>query len=240
MSVPRFFFVDEDVEGDRLYLKGEEAHHAVRVARVRVGERIEAINGRGRCLKGRVVEIKKGYVAAALEEERFEEEPGVKICLGFGLLKGDKNEQVIQKGTELGVWKFLVFEGKRSVARLKDEGRRLERFRRVAIEACKQSGRAWVPEIEIVGFEGIVERRGEGLGLILSHRAKAELKKVLKEKVGFDKVLAIVGPEGGFEDEEIEYAQGRGFIPVSIGEKILRAETAAIAICAILAYELVA
>ena len=164
-------------------------------------------------------------------------ESDLNLTLAVALLKGEKFDLVVQKATELGAKKIIPLQTKRDDVRLRDEKeteKKLERWRRIALEAAKQSGRAALPKIEkVFEFENFVSRLNDGEARILfAERGGKSLADVNENSP--KSVLAIVGAEGGWEDSEIELARENNFQIVTLGGRILRAETAAITVTALM------
>lgn len=238
----RFFVPEEGIEGDRVVLTGGDARHAVRVLRVGPGDRLRVVLPDGSEAQVVVEWASPTRLAGRIvERRRPEREPRLRIRLAQALLKGDKFDWVVQKGTEVGVAAFLPFRSARSVARLDgDRARaRVDRWRRIAREAAEQCGRLVVPEVAEVGDLQQVAaqvRAGcpallaweaeEGLGL---YDALVELAGELRQGGREAELLLIVGPEGGFEQEEARGLIAAGARAVSLGRLIFRAETAGVA-----------
>lgn len=243
--MPRFYIPIPQIEKDFLTIKGNEARHIRRVLRLKAGDEIIVFDGSGKEYKGRIVKeeptsvvIKVGDLFSSKEESSFE------ITLAQSLLKGEKMDYLIQKATELGVSEIVPFFSSRSVPLL-EKSKRLERYRRwerIAIEASKQCGRGVVPKIKpLQDYSEVISIPSrESLRLILWEKGGRRLREVLKEsKESKDKkkVFFIVGPEGGLSQEEVEKSKGMGFIPVYMGQRTLRAETASLCLLSILQYE---
>lgn len=251
---PRSFAPD----GARVSLSPEESRHLRDVLRLRAGEEAYVFDGEGREFAC-VVEAAggRGTNAAATLEVRGRIEPQspespLRLTLAVALLKGEKFDTVVQKATELGAWRIVPVETKRADVRLRDEGdaaRKVERWQRLALEAAKQSGRALVPTIgkpaALVSF--IEDDSMKPASFVEGGSAEGELRVLFAERggVGLDSVLAsvgarpasalaLVGPEGGWEDEEIALARSNGWAVVTLGGRTLRAETAAITATALL------
>jgi 16S rRNA (uracil1498-N3)-methyltransferase len=229
-------------------LTGSEAHHLSKVLRVGVGQAIKAFDGRGLEADGIIQSVDDFQVALALQEPKASEvEASLKITLCIALLKGDKLSDVIRQATELGVVAVQPFISKHcDVKEL--SANKLERLRRVAQEASKQSGRSVVPDIhEAIKIKDL--RHSQPI-LIAHPYATLSISDVLKqsdtnisqttapfpkwERLGEGVVTLVTGPEGGFANEELELLEQQGAIPVRLGIRILRAETAPIALIAAL------
>ena len=213
---------------DELWIEGREARHLVRVLRARPGDRLTLFDGRGTEARARVVAVEGERVRVRVEERRSaRREPPAPVTLYLALLKGEKLFDAVRMGTELGVSRFVLLETRHAVAKA-IRPQKLERLRRVAIEAAKQSGRTELPGVEgPLALEAVppVEQ-----GLVADPQAGARVFEVLDPT---RPVALAVGPEGGFAEEELRTLVERGFTPVTLGPRILRAETAACALVAL-------
>ena len=218
---------------DNAEIVGEEFTHAVSVLRIKKGEKIFLCDKEGREFIAEISSVeKKRLIAKLIEESKNLCEPKEEIVLIAGYLKGDKTELVIQKAVELGVSKVVVFSSEYSSAYMNDN--KLERLNRVAMEACKQCGRAKVPPVI---YKETLERalvEGDGVKNKLFACEFATSSEVeLSNLIGSTAV--VVGSEGGFSESEFELAKSLGYKTVYLGKRILRAETACIALTAIIA-----
>lgn len=227
MRVPRVFVAD--LAPGLHELRGREAHHLASVLRVAPGARVRAFDGQGLEAEAEVLAVEGPSVRlSVLEPRRSEREASLRVTLAVALLKGDKLADVVRMGTELGVAMFRPFTSQRTeVPAL--SANKLSRLRRVAREAAKQSGRSVVPEVcEALPLSSLPL---EPLALVAHPRASARLAESVSESGG---LTVITGPEGGFTDGEVEALQERGARAVRLGERILRAETAPVAVAAAL------
>jgi len=257
MSRRRFYAPPESFapDGAAVVLSAEESRHLRDVLRMRAGEEAFVFDGEGREFAC-VVADAGGRGASARLEVRAPAEPpspesALRLTLGVALLKGEKFDLVVQKATELGASRVVPVTSRRADVRLRDErdaASRVERWRRLALEAAKQSGRARVPAVEtpttLENFLSGGERADDEARLMFAERGGESLREFvsgsLLEAVGVARgarpstVAALVGPEGGWEDEEISLAAERGWTIITLGGRTLRAETAAIAVAALL------
>ncbi|MCD5401528.1 16S rRNA (uracil(1498)-N(3))-methyltransferase [candidate division NPL-UPA2 bacterium] len=241
----RFLVSPEKVKGDRITIEGREVHHLRNVLRLRKGERVICFDGRGKEYEGTIASFSPGQAEIKIEKsKKLKKELPLKITLAPSLIRASKMDLVIQKCTELGVFRLMPMRTERSLVKL-DEAKsraRRERWQRLAEEAAKQSGRVQVPQIEEVrDFASILRGAGDfDLAIILWEEAGGEgsFKKVLTKRLSLsESVLLLIGPEGGFPAREVAEAKKAGLLPVSLGPRLLKAETAAIVAVAILAYE---
>lgn len=241
MSLRRFFINPTDITGETAQLTGPEAHHLRSVLRLTPGDPVTFFDGTGARYQARVEQILKDRVTATIVEHTQDLPPKVRLHLGQALLKGQKMDLILQKATELGVdaiWPFYSEHGIHKTLR----DTQMERWQRIVLEACKQCDRAKPLEIhdtrEITNL--IAEPPPCEARLIFwEHEIRQTLTEVLtNQATDCRSVLFLLGPEGGFSETEVACAQQEGFIPVSLGPRILRAETATLAATAILQYTL--
>ncbi len=204
----------------------EEGRHLVEVLRAGVGDRFTVFDESREAL-AEVVDLGPPVRYRILEERRPEREVGVEVVLYVALLKGDKLSEVVRAATELGATRIQPLITRHSVPKEMGEGK-LRRLKAIAKEAAKQSGRLRVPEVlPPIPLKAVPEVEQ---GLVAHVGARALVREVLD----LNRNLSLaVGPEGGFAEEEVALLKERGFAPVSLGRRILRAETAATALLAI-------
>lgn len=204
----------------------EEGRHLVEVLRAGVGDRFTVFDESREAL-AEVVDLGPPVRYRILEERRPEREVGVEVVLYVALLKGDKLSEVVRAATELGATRIQPLITRHSVPKEMGEGK-LRRLKAVAKEAAKQSGRLRVPEVlPPIPLKAVPEVEQ---GLVAHVGARALVREVLD----LNRNLSLaVGPEGGFAEEEVALLKERGFAPVSLGRRILRAETAALALLAL-------
>ena len=240
--MPRFYVPIPRIEKGMLKIEGQEVRHIRRVLRLRAGDGIVVFDGSGKEYGGRIVE--EGPSSVLIEVQNINSpgrESPLEVTLAQSLLKGEKMDYLIQKATELGVKEIIPFFSFRSVPIL-DKSRRLKRYHRwerIAVEASKQCGRGAIPRIGPLQdyLEILRAPSPDCLRLILWEKEGAGLKEILKKAMEEKKIFFIVGPEGGVSDEEMERAKRAGFIPVNLGKRILRSETASLCLLSILQYE---
>ena len=225
----RFFIAGTNLFGGTAILKGRDAEH-VRVLRIRPGEDMILCDGKGTDYKCRLVKADKEQVEAEVIEVRpCLAEPSVKVTLLCGLPKGDKTDYIIQKAVEAGAEEILFFQSARCVAKPDKPEKKRERWQRIAEEAAKQSGRGIIPQVGWAGdFAGALDAAvKKDLALFMYETGEREaLDKVLEENRGVKTMAILTGPEGGFEAFEAQLAGIAGLRVCSMGERILRCETA--------------
>ena len=214
-------------------LTADEARHLRDVLRLKTGDEVYVFNGLGREFRAGILKITRDTAELRIESEVDPAKPEsqLQLNLGVALLKGEKFDLVVQKATELGVTKVTPLITRYADIHLRDQSdaaKRVARWQRIALEAAKQSGRAFVPEISLpVAFEAV---EVEGLGVMFSERGGDSLETLAPSA----EITALVGSEGGWSDEEIESAKARDFHVITLGGRVLRAETAAITVVALL------
>jgi 16S rRNA (uracil1498-N3)-methyltransferase len=222
MTAAHFFA--PDVSGDLVRLEDDEARHAVRVLRVRPGEEITISNGAGEVVRAVVTEAGT-TVSAEVKERRSEPPPRPAIHVFAAIPKAGKLDLVVQKLTELGVEVIQPFPAARSVARwdAKKAAAQTARLTAISREAAKQSRRAWLAEVRSpVALEAIELPEAT---FVLDEEAVIRLSVALPREAP-ETIGLVVGPEGGFDREEVAALRARGVAPVSLGPLILRTETA--------------
>ena len=246
----QFFVQPSQIQGNRVIITGKDVRHIKNVLRMKPGEELSVKNGRDdREYRCGIEELGEDEIICQL---RFIKEEGLelpsKIYLFQGLPKGDKMEFILQKAVELGVYEVIPVASKRAVVKLdeKKAKTKIQRWQGIAEAAAKQSKRGIIPQVHdvmsfaqaadysrrarvrLIPYE-LAEENGQGM-----EKTKAIISSL---KPGED-VAIFIGPEGGFDQEEIETAIAGGLIPITLGKRILRTETAGMAVLAILMYHL--
>jgi 16S rRNA (uracil1498-N3)-methyltransferase len=234
----RFYAPKENFRDTEITLSLEETRHLRDVLRLRAGEIVRVFDGEGREFSAEIEKIERRETALKILEEVSPSATvsNLDLTLAVALLKGEKFDLVVQKAAELGVAKLVPITTKRADVKLKDSDKRLIRWQKIALEAAKQSGRA-----DLMKIEAPIEFK-EFIKISASLRLCVENLLLFAERGGEsfsdiksgEKITAVIGSEGGWEDAEIEAASKRGFQIVTLKGRILRAETAAIAIAAVL------
>ena len=218
-------------------LSAEETRHARDVLRLERGEEVYVFDGEGHEYRCAIAQLNRDSVKVDVLEqvEPAHPESLLDLTLGVALLKGEKFDLVVQKATELGATRFIPILTNRADVRIRsddDAKRKLMRWQRIALEATKQCGRARLMKIDApVAFQELIERaeQEDELRLMFGEREGSSLSQVLEElELTPTKVIALIGPEGGWTDGEIDEANENGWRIVTLGGRVLRAETAAI------------
>ena len=240
------FFVDPDQIADgEVTLNEDDAHHVRVVLQMSPGGRISVLDGSGTEWEATLLTVGKRSATAALKSSsRPQTEPHTRIMIAQALPKmAEKMEQVLQRGTEIGAHGFRAFSSTRSLTHLTGERqeKRLARWKSIIKTAAEQSHRALLPEAFAVDtFETILASASEYDLAILAYEDERErsLKAALRREPGPRSILLVVGPESGITPQEADAARAAGLISVSLGPRILRTETAAMAAAAQILYEL--
>ena len=245
MARRRFFAPPESFRRDQtVMLASDEAQHMRGVLRLKPGDEVFVFDGEGREYLCSIESLRRDAAALSLirEVEPQSPESPLDLRLALALLKGEKFDLTVQKATELGAYSIVPVMTKLSDIRLRDERdaeKRTLRWRRIALEAAKQSGRAQLPVIEEpLGLDSLFERAShtpEEPCLMFSERGGQSLAEAFAQSsVRPQSLTALIGSEGGWTDEEIESGRKSGWAVITLGGRILRAETAAIAVTALL------
>jgi 16S rRNA (uracil1498-N3)-methyltransferase len=243
LTILRRFYVDPQKALQLQFaITGPEARHMIKVLRIQTGECICLFDGKGGEYEAIVGEINKGCVEVSIKNRMISKtESPLNLTLAQGLLKERKMDRIIRQITELGVTAWIPFVASYSVPHWTPERykKRKQRWQRIASEALKQCHRS-----KTIGITSLMEYKD-----IINEGAKYDLKIIFYEKASMplseldritdapvEKTLLVLGPEGGFAPEEVELAVNNGFLPLSLGPRILKAETASLASCTLIQY----
>lgn len=238
----RFFISTDQINNNLVTLKGNDRHHLLNVLRQGIGGKLTVLNGKGEEFLVEVTAVDSetvtGEIVHKLERQA---EPRVKITLVQSLPKADKFEWILQKNTELGVSRFQPVFTERSNIKLDRpaQERKLERWNKIIREAAEQSGRQIIPVLEpIRQWDEMLAGCNTGVVLIpWEGETVQSLKQVLERQPEIpESVTVFIGPEGGFSLKEVEEAKNKGAIPVTLGPRILRTETAGLVVASALLY----
>jgi 16S rRNA (uracil1498-N3)-methyltransferase len=253
----RFFVSAQQIGPEEAVVDGSTARQMSKVLRLVAGDAITLLDGTGNVYHAQITAISAQSVRARiLTREANTNEPALRVVLASCVPKNDRIELIVQKCTELGISEIVLVRSERTVVRFDeaDLDRKLERWRKIATEAAEQCGRSMVPRLRgVIGFPGLVEMIGEfPLAVVAWEEENAlSLRDALRSVSGFplhsnpetpaagvDSVLIVIGPEGGLTEREVGMAKSAGAVSVSLGGRLLRTDTAAIATCAAVMYEL--
>ena len=246
--MPRFFVRRDQINGNTVTILGDDARHISRSLRMAVGEHITVCDMQSVEYECQLTAfLPEAVEAEVLSSRQSNTEPPYKVTLYQALPKGDKLDTVIQKSVECGVYEIATFVSERCIARESSrEENKLSRRQRISLEAAKQSGRGVIPEVKpTVSFAEMLRSAAEsdiplicdeGDGTVSIKSALREARAVIGDKE-CPTVSLVIGSEGGFSIKEVEEARAAGLIPVGLGKRILRTETAPLVALSALIFE---
>ena len=241
--MPKFFIDSEDISESNVILKDENMHHLINVLRKKEGDSIIVCDMSGYDYECSIKEIQKEKVILEITDKFGNtSEPKVKITLFQGLPKGDKLSLIVEKGVEAGLYDIVPVSMARSVVKLssKDFLKKKDRLIKISMSASKQSGRGIVPEVkDLITFNEMLKYLSDFDLVVFPYEEARDntLKSIIKNFNG-EKIAVIIGPEGGFSPDEVKSLTDFGIVPVTLGNRILRTETAGIATIFNILYEL--
>ncbi|MBI5305626.1 MAG: 16S rRNA (uracil(1498)-N(3))-methyltransferase [Chloroflexi bacterium] len=240
----RFFISPQAIQGDRAILRGTLVHQIRDVLRMHPGDEFILLDNSGAAYRVELVTLDRDTARARVNDKwKLETEPPVHVTLYQGLLKGQKFDFVLQKGTEIGVSVFVPLLAERCIVGSLDDvsDARVERWDRIIVEAAEQAGRAILPNLmpPMLFAHACDQTPANGLALIPYEGEKSRgLREALAHAPRAKTINLFIGPEGGFTEDEIALAKDKGVLPVSLGPRILRAETAGLVAVSAVLYEL--
>ena len=240
------FFVGQILAiGTEFILSNDDSHHLIHALRARIGEKVTAADGNGRSFACTFIRVEDGRAVLSVDGEICQSrELPVPVTLFQSLPKSDKMTMIIQKATELGVSRIVPVLSARAVSRpdRKAADKKAGRWQKVAEAAAKQCGRDRIPEVSgIISFDRAVEMAGKCGTFLLPYECaddRVMTRDVFKTLHQSKSIAVMIGPEGGFEASEAEQAVNFGAIPVTLGKRILRTETAAVSALSMIVYRL--
>lgn len=240
----KFFVPIDNIHGDTAIIEGDDVKHIYKVLRLSEGDKVNINNCEGTEYEAVILSVdKKSVNVKLLSELQYSNESPIDITLFQGLPKSSKMDIIVQKTTELGVNEIIPIITERVVVRSElSEFHKTDRWKRIALEACKQSKRTIIPKVEApIEFRELLERL-EAFDLVVvpyENENGFGMKTLTKEIHKSIKTVAIIiGPEGGFEEEEINTLKQKGCHIITLGKRILRTETAGFVCVSLLQYEL--
>ena len=242
LKMHRFFIPPQWIDHDRVVIKGKQVLQLRNVLRMTKGDRILVLDNSGWQYEVELKSVERERVEGVVREKSLSlAEPCIKIVLYQALLKGEKFEFVLQKDTELGIASFVPMVCERCVVGVKDASdRKLNRWRRIIAEAGEQSRRGKLPLLEPVqSFESACQLV-QGFSLLAWEGEKALGLRAALAGQGAKEISSVnlfIGPEGGFSPAEVEFAHGCGVVPITLGRRVLRAETAGLVAATAILYE---
>lgn len=240
----RFFVNPEQIQADEAVIEGPIARQIYKVLRLKQGDPITLLDGSGAVYEAEIGSCTSGHVAAhILDKHDGANEPRIRLILASCVPKSDRMELIVQKCTELGISEIVLVQSERTIARPDEAGsvRKLDRLEKIATEAAEQCGRSKPPVLKgVVTFSELVEMIPAFPLAIVAWEEEMGLSlgEALRGKNGVEAALIIIGPEGGLSESEVNAAKAAGAVSVSLGSRLLRTDTAAIATCAAMMYEL--
>jgi len=240
----RFYLPPEECRADHLVLTGSESHHAADVLRVKAGDEVVVLDGAGSELACRVETVTRKKVQLEVRGRLTEPPPSWHITLVQAIPKGKLFEAIIQKSTELGVWRVVPLLSQRVTTHLEGDSieHKAEKWRQTAVEAIKQCGQRWLPQVDPPIALSSWLARGDKFDLTLVASLQDDsrhLRAYFPAGGRRPHTLCVwIGPEGDFAPEEMEAIKGAGALPITLGPLVLRSETAALCALSILNHEL--
>jgi 16S rRNA (uracil1498-N3)-methyltransferase len=229
----RYFISKKQIASNRIELIGDDVHHVRNVMRNHPKDQfICCVDGMD--YRVEVVEIKADTVECKILD-RFpsQGEPALHVTVAQGLPKGDKLEWVLQKGTELGASGFLPFSSTRSVVKIEEKKaeKKQARWAKIAKEAAEQSHRGRIPDVALpMSWQALLAAIPHYDLAVIAYERGGQVLETIEQLYWAESILLIIGPEGGFDEQEVEEATAQGAIPITLGPRILRTETAAISL----------
>ncbi|UCG62028.1 MAG: 16S rRNA (uracil(1498)-N(3))-methyltransferase [Candidatus Zixiibacteriota bacterium] len=241
MNAPIFFAEASSISDNSIRLSKTESHHASRVLRLKVGDIAVVVDGLGNAYRGEMTKVpRSGQVEMRIHSHtRNYGEPNVILSLASGLSAGHKFDHVIEKGTELGVKRFVPLITEKAKVKMDDPKRtrsRLNRYEKVALAAMKQCRRSYRPDISapILFTDYLNEIDPDSVNLLFHPGSQSKPLDEITLPAGPKRVNLMVGSESGFSADEVDLARSRGITIASLGKRILRAETAGPVVCALI------
>ena len=247
--MPKFFVTSNEIENDKIKIKGTDVNHIKNVLRAKIEEKIDICNtDEMKDYECKIEELTNDCVTCKIiSEKQNASESNVEITIFQGLPKADKMELIIQKSVELGVNKIVPVDMKRCVVKLKDKDqiKKVERWQKISEVASKQCGRGIIPKIgQVMKIKEILNSIEEYDAVLVAYEKeennylKIELDKLKNVEKDKKKIAIVIGPEGGLEEGEVKQLQENGAKVITLGKRILRTETVALNMISILMYEL--
>jgi 16S rRNA (uracil1498-N3)-methyltransferase len=238
---PRFFISPDQISGIEAVVTGEDVRHIATVLRMKAGEELLLCDGEGTEYMVKITRVDRSEIRTEITGQAKRGIRYPRITLGQGLPKSDKMDLIVQKATELGAAGIVPLVTERAVVKIRDEEKRIARWRKIAREAAMQSSRPDIPKVLSIrrfdDFLGTLDPGPQTLLLLPWEEGTEPIKNVLRKNPVVQNIIVLIGPEGGFSKAEAESARTRGFHTVSLGPNILRTETAAIAVLGMIGYE---
>ncbi|RAL25846.1 16S rRNA (uracil(1498)-N(3))-methyltransferase [Thermoflavimicrobium daqui] len=227
----RYFISPTQINGDQIQIVGDDVHHIKTVMRSQIGDQFICCDGQGIDYLVEIIEIHSQYIyCQVIRSSPSQGEPMTQVAIAQSLPKGDKLEMILQKGTEIGAVSFYPFTSERTIVKLQEKKgqKKWERWQRIVKEAAEQSHRGQLPQVYApMNWKQLLEEIAKAeLALIAYEKGGVPLSHVVSHEA--KRILLVIGPEGGFSEHEIEEAKAVGAIPITLGSRILRTETASL------------
>lgn len=224
------YFIDFEINNSEIILNKEQQHHIKNVLRMKEGTQIRIVDTKHELYIGNIQYIDNNVKVISLNEVEADTELPIQITLIAALIKKDKWDFLIQKVSELGVHKIVGLQTQRTVVKLEEKkAKKIERWNKICLEACEQSRRTHCSYVEdIIDISQLQHYRSDLNVVAYEDSSKTSASLATLEK-NINSITIVIGPEGGFSIDEIDKMKEFDFIPITLGKRILRAETAAIA-----------
>lgn len=233
----RYFINKENIKNNQIIIAGQDAHHIKSVMRMTINEEVIINTTEGDIYLASISQINKNDVSLQIIKRLENTYNPFNLTLGVSLIKKDNFELILQKVTELGVKAIIPLTTERSIIKIDDFSKKLNRYETIIKEASEQSERTILPKIyDLTALDDLDLSIYDKLILCYARENDETFSKILGELQPSDNVLAFIGPEGGFSTKEIQKLKNKGFKTVSLGKTILRAETAAIYVASIMKF----
>ena len=232
-------YFNNDKINNEFIMNNDDSNHIYKVMRMNLGDRIEIICNQVLYI-GEIIELGKNVKVKVIDEKSDNNELPVKVSICQSLVNEQKMDLILQKGTELGAFEFIPYSARNSVVKENNKSdKKLVRWQRIVKEASEQSKRNIIPNVKsIVNLDELVKLKYDLKILCSVNELTINIKKVLQENKNYDTIIIVIGPEGGFTKEEEAKLIANGFISASLGNKILRTETASLVALSYINYEL--
>ncbi len=225
-------------DNNKFKLSIDDTYHITKVMRMQKGDKVEVIY-QEKLYITKIIELNP-VVVEIIEEINSYNELEIKVTICQSLVKETKMDLILEKGTELGAYSFIPLEVRNSIIKLKsnDKQKKVIRWQKIVKDACRQSKRNIIPEVLSIKTIEDISKLDYDLKILLSvNEVSISLKNVLQNHEKCDKMIIVIGPEGGFKNEEEDYLIKNGFIRTSLGNRVLRTETASITALSMINYE---
>lgn len=232
-------YFNDEKKNNEFVMNENDSYHINKVMRMQVGEKIEVVCDK-KVYVSEIISLNKFVVAKIVEEQEEEHELPVKVTICQSLVNEQKMDLILQKSVELGVSEILPYKARNSVVKENNKSdKKIARWQRIVKEASEQSKRNIIPEVlDMVNLEELLTKEYDLKLLCSVNELTTNIKKVLRKHQNCGTLIIVIGPEGGFTKEEEEKLIANGYISVSLGNRVLRTETASLVALSYINYEL--